>query len=71
MGVFTLVSDVGYVSQSLLIVIGMQNLSQWGWTAGMNGDFFILAGDFNAKLGSNITPHVPESWATFQVNPEV
>ena len=37
----------------------------------LNGDFFILAGDFNAKLGSNITPHVPESWATFQVNPEV
>ena len=42
----------------------------------LNGDFFILAGDSNAKLGSNIIendihPMFPESWATFQVNPEV
>ena len=28
MGVFTLVSDMGYVSRSLLIVVAMQNLSR-------------------------------------------
>ena len=33
----------------------------------LNGDSFILAGDFNAKLGISIIKdplHVPEWWAT-------
>ena len=40
MGVFTLVSDMGYVSQSLLIVVGMQNLScelEQGWISRLHG----------------------------------